>query len=94
MKHGELVPFAISALGVLLDVLTTVIGLSKGYYETHPNYNPIWALLIFWSLIAVTRFLPRNRFVTVFTLVLSTAPFLGAINNSLVISGVFGGLII
>jgi len=88
------IPFAISALGVILDALTTIIGLSMGFYETHPNYNPILALAIFWSLIAVVRTLPRTRIVRIFTILLSAAPFLGAMNNSLVIMGVFSGLII
>lgn len=89
-----MIPFAISALGVILDALTTIIGLSMGFYETHPNYNPILALAIFWSLIAVVRTLPRTRIVRIFTILLSAAPFLGAMNNSLVIMGVFSGLII
>lgn len=90
----EAIPFAIAAIGVLLDALTTVIGLSMGFYETHPNYNPILALVIFWSLIAVTKILPRTRFIRLFTFLLSTLPFLGVINNSLVIMGVFPGLAI
>ncbi len=94
MKIEEFIPFAISAIGVVLDALTTMIGLSEGFHETHPNYNPLLALLIFWSLIGVTKLLPRSRFVRVFTLVLSVSPFIGAINNSLVIIGAFQGLVI
>ncbi|MCJ7633121.1 hypothetical protein MUP77_12110, partial [Candidatus Bathyarchaeota archaeon] len=87
VKIEEVIPFAISAVGVILDAVTTMIGLSEGFNETHPNYNPLWALLIFWSLIGVTKLLPRSRFVRAFTLVLSLTPFLGAINNSMVIIG-------
>jgi len=94
VKHREAIPFAIAAIGVLLDALTTVVGLSMGFYESHPNYNPILALAIFWSLIAVTRILPRTRFIRLFTVMLSTLPFLGVINNSLVIMGIFPGLAI
>jgi hypothetical protein len=90
----EVIPFAMSATGVLLDALTTAIGLSKGFHETHSEYNPLWALLIFWSLIGVAHFLPRSRFVRAFTMVLSAAPFLGALNNSLVILGAFQGLVL
>jgi hypothetical protein len=94
VKIEELIPFAIAAIGVILDALTTSIGLSKGFYETHPNYNPLYALLIFWSLIGVTHFLPRSRFIRAFTTVISMAPFLGALNNSLVIIGAFQGLVL
>ena len=89
MKLSEVVPFAIALTGVLLDALTTIVGLSKGFYETHPYYSPLWALLIFWSLIGISRLLPRTRLLRTFTLVLSAAPFLGAVNNSLIIIGVF-----
>ncbi len=89
VKIEGVIPFAISALGVILDAVTTMIGLSEGFHETHPNYNPLWALLIFWSLIVVTKLLPRSRFVRAFTLVLILTPFLGAINNSMVIIGAF-----
>ena len=88
MKLVEVIPFAIATTGILLDALTTVIGLSKGFHETHPSYSPLWAFLIFWSLIAMTRLLPRTRLVHIFTLILSAAPFLGAVNNSLIITGV------
>lgn len=94
MNSRQAVPLVISAMGVLLDALTTMIGVSMGFYEIHPNYNPVIALMIFWTLIAVTWALPRTRVVRVFTILLSATPFLGAVNNSLVIIGFFPGLTI
>ena len=89
----EAIPFFTAAIGVILDAFTTLTGLSMGLHETHPNYNPILALMIFWSLIAVVRILPRTRVVRLFMILLSAAPFLGAVNNSLVILGVYSGLV-
>ncbi len=94
VQHRDLLPFAIALTGVLMDAFTTMIGLSRGYVETHPNYSPVWALLIFWSVIAVSMIIPRTRFSRTFTLLVSIAPFLGAVNNSLVIIGAFQGLVI
>ena len=84
--------FAISALGILSDFISTIIGVSNGYYEIHPKYSPIWAIMIFWSLITITRLLPKSKFTNTFRLIISIAPFIGTINNSLVLFGLFRGI--
>jgi hypothetical protein len=94
VQPGDILPFAISAIGVTLDASTTIIGLSRGYYEIHSNYSPLWALLIFWSVIAVTMLLPKTRLVRYFTLIISSAPFIAVISNSLVLAGVSPGLFV
>jgi len=89
------VPFLLSLSGVLFDYLTTRIGLSLGFYEIHPHYNPILALLIFWGAVALLTFtLPKRRFWNLSVNGLASVSYLGAINNTLVILGVFSGLVI
>lgn len=41
--------FIISLFGVVSDYITTTIGLSLGFYETHPEYHPLKALGLFWA---------------------------------------------
>ena len=94
MQSVDILPFAISAIGVIMDALTTILGLSRGYTEMHSNYSPLWALLIFWSVIAITMLLPKSRFVRYFALLISVAPFVGVINNSLVLTGISPGLFV
>jgi len=94
VQFSNILPFAISAIGVLLDASTTIIGLSRGYYEIHSNYSPFWALLIFWSVISATMLLPKTRLVRYFTLLISSAPFIGVVNNSLVLAGISPGLFV
>lgn len=94
MQSSDILPFAISAIGVTLDASTTIIGLSRGYLEIHSNYSPLWAILIFWSVIAVTMLLPKTRVVRYFALIISSAPFIAVINNSLVLAGVSPGLFV
>ena len=88
-------PFLISFVGVIADYLTTVTGLSMGYYETHPQYHPVLALIIFWGALTVlTWALPRTKLFNLSKNLLASASFLGAVNNTLVILGVFSGLVI
>ena len=89
-----MLPFAVSAVGIILDALTTIVGLSNGYYEMHSSYSPLWALLIFWSVIAITLLLPRSRLVHYFALSISLTPFIGVINNGLVLAGLSPGLFV
>jgi len=91
----RIVPFLLSLGGVLSDYLTTRIGLSLGFYEIHPHYNPILALLIFWgAVVLLTVTLPKRRFWNFSVNGLASVSYLGAINNTLVILGVFSGLVI
>ncbi len=90
-----MVPFIVSLGGIFSDYLTTRMGLVLGYYETHALYSPLSALLIFWgttSLLAVI--LPKRDLWDVGITSLAFASYLGAVNNILVILGIFSGLII
>jgi len=97
-KHRYIVilmPFLISLGGILLDYWTTSIGLSMGFVETHPEYHPLKALAIFWSAITILIVtLPKTRKWMMSINALAFLPYLGAINNALVILGIFPGLAI
>lgn len=91
----RLLPFILSLGGVLSDYLTTTIGLGLGFYETHPAYHPFKALLIFWGAITVlTLLLPREKPWRISINGIALASYLGALNNTLVILGLFSGLVI
>jgi len=88
-----MLPFLLALGGVISDYITTTIGLSMGFYETHLAYNPLWALLIFWGAIALLVLaLPRKKPWTLGINGLALISYLGAVNNTLVILGLFPGL--
>jgi hypothetical protein len=91
----NLIVFVVSFAGVVADYLTTIFGLSKGFVETHPQYSPINALIIFWlaSLVLVTT-MPDGKWWKRASIFVASWSFLGSINNILVILTVFTGLII
>ena len=87
--------FIVSFVGVLLDFFTTAVGLSQGYIETHANYTPLNAFLIFAiANLVLSLTLPRSKNWKRGALFISSWPFLGAINNILVMMGLFSGLMI
>jgi len=86
-------PYILSIGGVLSDYLTTVIGLGLGFYETHSAYHPLSALLIFWGAITLlTLLLPKEKLWRMSIKGIALASYLGAVNNTLVIFGIFPGL--
>lgn len=88
-------PFVVALGGILSDYATTTYALNfcAGLYETHPQYSPLWALIIFWGAIAVlTLTLPRRRPWNISINGLSLVSYTGAINNILVILGLFPGI--
>jgi hypothetical protein len=90
---NRFVPFLLTLGGVFSDYITTNIGLGLGYYESQPNYHPLTALLVFWGMTAVLiLLLPRERSwrISINTLMLTS--YLGAVNNALVILGIFPGI--
>jgi hypothetical protein len=90
-----LAPFLISLTGVTLDYLTTTIGQGLGFHETHAQYQPSIALAIFWgALTLLTIALPKERKWSISKNILASASLLGCVNNTLVILGVFTGLVI
>jgi len=93
MYLATLMPFLISLGGILLDYWTTTIGLSMGFVEVNPEYHPLKALAIFWSAITMlTVASPKTRVWRIGINALALLPYLGAINNTLVILGIFPGL--
>ena len=88
-------PFLVSLLGVVLDYLTTCIGLSRGFYETHLQYSPVLALMIFWGALSILFLaLPKEASWKNSILFIASWSFLGVVNNSLVLLGIFKGLVI
>jgi len=92
-----MLPFLLALGGGVSDYVTTTIALTMctGLYETHPQYSPVWALLIFWGAIAVlTLALPKEKPWTLSINALALASYIGAVNNTLVILGLFPGLVV
>lgn len=90
---GNFLPFLISLAGIIADNVTTRIGLSLGFYETHPLYQPFYALLIFWGVLSLlTLALPKGKVWGISKNAVASAAFLGSVNNTLVIFGIFSGL--
>jgi hypothetical protein len=88
-------PYIISLTGVITDFITTRVGLSLGFSETHLQYNPLIALSIFWGVLTLlTLALPQEKDTFIGKTIVASASFLGMMNNILVISGFFSGLII
>ena len=91
---SRLIALPITLLGVVSDWITTQIGLGMGYYETHPMYNPVLALVISWaSILILLKTLPMGKIWDYVIYFIISWSFLGAINNILVITGVFNGLV-
>lgn len=86
----SLLPFVISLIGIITDYVTTKIGLNLGFNEMHPNYHPILALGIFWGALTILKItLPKQKIWDISKNALASASFLGTVNNTLVILGVF-----
>ena len=95
LDTSALTPFLISLAGIVADYLTTRIGLGLGFYETHTQYHPILALTIFWgALTLLTLTLPKGKTWKITKNLLASISFLGFVNNTLVILGIFPGLIL
>ena len=89
----NVLPFLISLIGVMTDFLTTNVGLGFGFYETHSTYHPVLALTIFWvALTTLSLTLPKKKIWETSKNILAATSFLGTVNNSLVILGIFSGL--
>ena len=94
MRFESLAPYVISTLGVVSDLMTTQLGLANGLREAHILYHPVYAVAIFWSVIAIaTLGLPKRALWRIPVYIIAYIPFLGAFNNILVILGIFGGLV-
>ena len=81
-------PFILSSGGVLLDYLTTTIGLNLGFQESCQGYHPLKALFVFWGIIAgLSLVLPREKKWEISINAVSLLSYVGAVNNLLVLSG-------
>ena len=92
-----MIPFLLVLGGVLSDYLTTTLGqnMSMGLREINPQYDPLWALLVFWGAISILMLtLPKERPWHLAANGLALASYLGAANNTLVILGLLSGLAI
>ena len=90
-------PFLIALGGILSDYATTTYALNfcTGLYETHPQYSPLWALLIFWGAITIlTLTLPKKKTWSLSINSLALASYTGAINNILVILRLSPGIVL
>ena len=95
LRAFDILPFIVSFGGIVLDYMSTTIGLGMGFYETHPTYSPFNALIIFWSAITFLVFvLPKEKTWRASINLVAVMSYLGAFNNTLVIMGVFPGLTI
>lgn len=88
-----ILPFLLALGGVILDYVTTTIGLSMGFFETNPQYHPVWALVVLWGAIVILVLtVPKKRSWIVAANGLALSSYLGVANNTLVILGLFSGL--
>ena len=85
-------PFAIAVTVILLDYLSTLMGLSLGLRELHPNYHPIWAGVVFSMALTLLAFtLPRDQWGRRCIVGIASCSYVGAINNALVLLDIFPG---
>jgi hypothetical protein len=90
----KLAPYIIATLGVTSDLMSTQLGLAQGLREAHISYHPLYALVIFWSVLTIaTLALPKRTLWRIPVYAIAYISFLGAFNNILVILGIFGGLV-
>jgi len=91
--RSSVLPFLLALGGIILDYVSTTIGLSMGLYETNPQYHPVWALLYFWGIMIMFTLLISKKKVRMLSLYgLAITSYLGIANNILVILGVFPGI--
>ena len=91
IKHW--LPFFLILGGVFLDYTTTTIGLNMGFHEANPQYHPIWALLVFSAATVLIKLsIPQRKRWLLILNIPALATYLGVVNNTLVILGLFPGL--
>ena len=91
--------FLIASVGCVLDIFSTIVGLNRGFYETHSQYTFLNAFLFWMGICLVMEGLKysltrKNIWFNRLTMAVASASWLGFVNNTLVILGIFGGLII
>jgi len=88
MLEKKWLPFAVSIMGCSSDYVTSLIGLSRGFYEAHPNYSPITALSLFLGISCLSLLPIKNRLFKLSILAIVSSSFIGAVSNSLLLMGI------
>jgi hypothetical protein len=85
-----MLPFLLALGGIMSDFISTTIGLGMGLCEANPQYNPLWALLVYWGAIMILYLTCyQKKFWTMSADVVALTSYLGFINNTLLILKVF-----
>ena len=79
--------------GSSLDFITTTIGLNLGFAEINTNYHPAWAILFYTLTTVIFHLTLPDNIRKVSFIVLVSLSFVAAINNIMVIFGVFSGIL-
>ena len=91
----SLTPFLLALGGVLTDFLTTQVGLTIGLHEANPNYHPVYACVIFFTVLyLLTKLLPPKKLWKRLTMGIALLSYFGTIHNLFVLLGVFPGLVV
>jgi hypothetical protein len=90
----SLTPFLLALGGVSTDFLTTQIGLTMGLREANPNYHPMYACVIFFTILyLLTKLLPPQKLWKRLTIGVALVSYFGTVHNILVLLGIFSGII-
>ena len=90
----SLTPFFLALGGVSTDFLTTQIGLTMGLREANPNYHPMYACVIFFTILyLLTKLLPPQKLWKRLTMGVALVSYFGTIHNILILLGIFSGII-
>jgi hypothetical protein len=88
-----MLPFFMALGGIVSDFISTTVGLGLGLCETNPQYNPVWALIIYWGVIMILYLTCYQRKSWLLGAnVVALTSYLGVINNTLAIMGVLPGI--
>lgn len=87
-------PFLLALGGVTTDFLTTQIGLTIGLREANPNYHPVFACMIFFTMLyLLTKLLPPQKLWKRLTVGVALLSYFGTVHNILVLLGIFSGIV-
>jgi hypothetical protein len=91
----SLTPFLLALGGVLTDFLTTQVGLSVGLGEANPNYHPVYACIVFFTVLyLLMKLLPPKKSWNRLIMGIALLSYFGTIHNLFVLLGVFPGLVV
>lgn len=94
---NKIYPFLNSFIGSILDYLTTFYALNycEGLYETHLQYNIVYANLIFLFVNLILMVFLNEKKYDIIKLLYSSIIYLGFVNNIMVLAnfGFYGWII-